>query len=535
MKIAIGQINTSVGDLDGNTSKISDYYLKAVSNNCDLIAFPELTICGYPIQDQATNHEFLKDVRKKISILKQLTVGKETAMLIGAPIMRNQKIYNAALFIYNGVIQRRFKHSLPNYGVFDEKRVFSSYRKSSPIEFKGHKLGILICEDIWDYTTPNYLASKGAEILICINSSPYDCTKFARRMQIVSTVQSETNLPILYVNQVGGQDGLVFDGASFFVDKVGNHLIKPVLWEESFSIVDTKKSPTVKAELPENIEQIYCALVLGLRDYFQKTGFSNAAIGSSGGIDSALVAVLAADALGNNNVETVMLTSEFTSKESIDDALKLSKNIGCNHKSLSIKETYNAIMNQLSTAFSEHEKDTTEENLQARIRGTILMALSNKFGSLLLATGNKSEYATGYATLYGDMCGAFAPIKDVYKTQVYGLAKWRNKNIPSISHFKKKAVIPENIITKEPTAELRSNQKDSDSLPPYNILDAILYHLIEQNLHYKVIRGYDRKLVKKVNNMLLNSEYKRKQSVIGTKISTRDLSLDRRYPIANKY
>lgn len=535
MKIAIGQINTVVGDLDSNTQKIEEYYLRAVKDKCDIIAFPELTITGYPLCDLATNKTFQKEVAKKIRHLKKLTIGKETALIIGAIQVRNQKLFNIALFIHEGVEKIISKHALPNYGVFDEKRVFSSTKKSPPIIFKGHKIGLLICEDIWDYKTPNHLASKGAEMLICINSSPYDVSKFLRRLNIISTVQSQANLPILYVNQVGGQDNIVFDGGSIFVDKGGQHLLKPVFWEEHYEVVDLAKPKHIKLEFSNNIADIYSAIVLGIRDYFAKTGFRKALLGSSGGIDSALVATLAADALGSENVETVMLSSKFTSNESKQDAMLLSKNIGCKHAELSIAESYDSLYQELVNSFSNKTPDVTEENLQARIRGVMLMALSNKAGSLVLTTGNKSEYATGYATLYGDMCGSFAPIKDVYKTQVYELAKWRNSNIPKISKLQKDKLIPQNIITKEPTAELRNNQKDSDTLPQYNILDGILYHIIELNMHPNMIKGFDKKLVKKVYKMFISSEYKRKQSALGPKISLRELQLDRRYPIANSF
>lgn len=535
MKLTIGQINTSVGDIKANLNKVLEYYSKACAEKSDIIAFPELTLCGYPIQDQAQNQQFLKDVTKAIRTLKAESKTKYTAMIVGAPILRGNKILNAAFFIYKGEAKIITKHALPNYGVFDEKRVFSSTRKSLPIDFKGKKIGILICEDIWDYKTPNSLASDGADLLIAINSSPFDSSKFVRRINIVSTVQNQTNLPILYVNQVGGQDGLVFDGGSFFLGIGNTHKFQPVFWEEHYQTIDTEETKTIKINSLVSTEEIYNALVLGLRDYFYKTGFKKAILGSSGGIDSALVATIACDALGHENIYTYMLKSKYTSTESKTDATNLAKNLGCNHLELSIEASVDTLTLELQKAFDSKKVDLTEENLQARIRGIMLMALSNKNGALVLATGNKSEYATGYATLYGDMCGSYAPIKDVYKTLVFELSKWRNANIPKLAKLNKKNLIPHNILTKEPTAELKDNQKDSDSLPKYELLDGILYHIIEQDLHPKGIKGYDKKIVEKVYRMLKNSEYKRKQSTIGTKISTRDLYLERRYPIANSY
>lgn len=504
LTFALAQINPTVGDIAGNARKILEYWKKAKGS--DLVIFSELVLCGYPPEDLILKPAFMDAIELAVQNLCKANI--KTAGLIGTPWRVNDHIYNAALLIENGTVQSvTLKHHLPDYGVFDEKRIFSPGPLPQAVSFRGHKLGIMICEDMWFADTAAHLKAQGAEILIVPNGSPFEIGKDAIRKTHAKARVQETGLPLLYVNQVGGQDELVFDGGSFGMDAKGQITKQFPFFEEA---------TTPAKNQPAEMELIYNALKLGLHDYVRKNGFSKVLLGLSGGVDSALVAVIAVDALGAENVECFMLPSRYTSKDSLDDAAELAKILGVSLETYSIEEPLKGFENTLPDL-----KGLAHENIQSRIRGTMLMALSNARGSLLLSTGNKSEMACGYATLYGDMNGAFNPLKDVYKTLVYELCEWRN-------------IIPERILTKAPTAELRDNQTDQDSLPPYDILDDILKGLIEDDLGIQDIKR-DKALVQRVWKMLDQSEYKRRQSCPGVKITSKAFSRDRRIPMTNRF
>jgi NAD+ synthetase len=532
-RVCLAQINTKVGGLKHNHEKITTW-LRKYSKDCDLIVFHELSLTGYPPQDLITNQGFLKECKQYLKQIVKESLSHEAALLVGAPTVSNGKIYNSALFIHKGKVLKTFKKiALPNYGVFDEKRWFSVGSGPGVVDFKGKKICVLICEDIWNNKVVERANKLAPDFIVNINSSPFDMEKMSIRLSMVKNF----NAPVAYVNQVGGQDDLVFDGKSFVTDSKGEILCKLKAFEEDAIAVDFDSLKQQKITDSDPIADIYNALILGLRDYVQKTGFKKTVLGLSGGIDSALVAAIASDALGAENVLGIRLPSRYSSDHSLRDASDLALNLGCMLETIDIEEVFKSNLNSLSQIFLGHKEDLTEENLQARIRGILLMAVSNKKGSLLLATGNKSEYACGYSTLYGDTCGAFAPIKDIYKTKVYELSKWRNKNIPTLSVCQKTNVIPLSSIEKVPSAELRHNQTDQDSLPDYEILDAILTLLIEKDMSVKEVckQGFDKKLVTKVYRLLILSEYKRYQVPIGTKVATRDLKRDRRYPIQNSF
>ncbi len=530
MKITLAQINPKVGDLAGNTAKIINVLSK---RNTDIVVFPELSLVGYPAQDLQLNLGFLKAVKTQINILVKFSKDINSAFVIGAPVRSGKKIYNCALVIHKGKILKTIrKIALPNYGVFDEKRIFSSATSPVVFEFKNKKICILICEDLWEEKVVKKVQLQKPDVVLSINASPFDIQKSSKRKELV-----RIGIPVVYVNQVGGQDDLVFDGGSFATNQNGGVVLQAKYFEEDFSEITIAENNKINIIEKSDEEKIYNALVLGLRDYVSKSGFSKVLLGLSGGIDSALVAAIACDALGSENVRGVRMPSQYSSQHSLDDARDSADRLGCKLETIEIKNLYESFGVALEENFKNTKPDLTEENLQARIRGVLLMAISNKKGELLLATGNKSEYACGYSTLYGDMCGAFAPLKDVYKTQVYKLAEWRNKNIPSISGLKKLEVIPQSSITKPPSAELKPNQTDQDTLPPYDILDKILYHLIEEDLGVREIvkNGFEKKLVNRVYKMLIASEYKRNQAPLGTKVSIRDLAKDRRYPVVNGF
>lgn len=548
LKIQLSQLNFAVGDLNKNCEKILENYQKAKAENVDLIVFSELSICGYPPEDLLLRKYFLDEIYEKIEEIKLATKGSKTAILLGTPYFYNKDLQNCAIVIENGeIICVASKNCLPNYGVFDENRYFKAAPTLTNFSFRGFRLVILICEDIWRQRNSFLLGDKEFDAIISINASPFSYDKKERRIDVTRKFIKDLKKPVFYVNQVGGQDSLVFDGGSFVMDENGEVALQAKEFEEDTLtavipdlIGDPEKS---KKELDPRFREddkegrIYNALILGLRDYIHKNNFQKVVIGMSGGIDSALVACIAIDALGSENVKLVALPSKYNSKTSMDDALKASENLGIKLDVVEIENAVESINQALLEQFQNTKKDLTEENIQSRTRGNILMAISNKFGNLLLSTGNKSELATGYATLYGDMCGAFNPLKDVYKTEVFEIAKWRNKNIPQISVYKKTDLIPQNIITKEPTAELRENQKDSDSLPPYEILDKILFGLIEEQKSTEEIikSGFDEEIVRKVSKLFLTSEYKRRQSVIGPRVSEMSFDKDRRYPITNKF
>ncbi len=543
MKIALAQLNFTVGDFDGNRDKIISAYDKAVGDDADIIIFSESCISGYPAEDLILRDNFLKAAENTLNHIVKYTANKTTAAIISAPIMDNGKRYNAVFLVENGaIIHRQYKHDLPNYGVFDEKRVFSAGEIPSPIEFRGIKIGIMICEDMWNMKVTDAL--KDSDIIISINASPFEIGKHKKRFERACANIDEIGKPLIYVNQICGQDDLVFDGDSLVISKDKELLVRLSRTEEELYLTNWKnvdgelvcKKLTIREYQCEE-QVIYQAMTIGLRDYVQKNGFDSVIIGMSGGIDSALTAAVAVDALGADKVHNVMMPSKFTSDESLRDAAECAANLGIKLGNIAINDMVAAFENSLAPIFAGKKDDLTEENIQARTRGLILMAISNKFNHMVLSTGNKSEMAVGYSTLYGDMCGGYSVLKDVYKMQVFALAKWRNKDIPENGLGSSGEIIPQNIITKAPTAELRYDQKDEDSLPPYEILDGILYHLIEERMSATEIidKGYEQDIVKKISSMVYASEYKRRQSAPGVKISVKPFSRDRRYPITNWY
>ncbi len=543
LKIQLSQINTSVGDVEGNYQKIIDEFKKAEAAGCDLVVFCEMALSGYPCEDLWQKKYFLDEIKNKILEICKKTIGSKCAILFGAPhfaILRNKKeaIHNSAFLIENGEIKKIInKKTLPNYGVFDEKRNFEADNFLSLIEFRGMTLAVLICEDAWDSKNLFLLSEQVFDVIITINSSPYDVKKFARRLSAMQKFSTTLGKPLIYLNQVGAQDSLVFDGASFVLNNEAELVFLMKEFEEDSAIIEVNKEgeiidKNILSHSNDWLKNNYSACVLGLRDYIYKNNFQKVLLGMSGGIDSALVATIAVDALGKENVALYALPSRYNSEESMIDAKNCAKNLDLDLNIISIEKPFEVMTEALGEI-----KNLTQENLQSRIRGNILMALSNDAGNLLLSTGNKSELAMGYATIYGDMCGAFNPIKDLYKTKIYKLVNWRNENIPEISFYKKTNLIPQNIITKAPTAELRFNQKDSDSLPEYEILDKILYQIIEEkNSVEEIVKlGFEENLVKKIAKGFYASEYKRRQAVIGPKISEMSFDKDRRYPITNKF
>ncbi len=534
MKIHLAQINLTVGDLEGNAAKILSEFAKANEAGCDLAVFCEMTICGYDAQDLWLKKYFVEAAQDKVAEIIAATKGARCAILLGAPTIgfnRSKKeiIHNSAILIEDAQIKKIIhKKTLPNSSVFDEERYFEPATFLSVIEFRGFNLAILICEDLWDLKNLYLLQEQVLDAIIALNASPYSTKKHLARARICENFAKSLGKPLVYVNQVGGQDSLVFDGSSFVLDGEGKEVLKLAEFIEDCGVVEIKKDGAITATqntriATNEIKRDYSASVLGLRDYVQKNGFKKVLLGMSGGIDSALVAAIAVDALGAKNVALYALPSRFNSEASMVDALNCAKNLGLNLEVISIEKTFEAMLATLGEV-----SDLTKENLQSRIRGNILMALSNNSGALLLSTGNKSELACGYATLYGDMCGAFNPIKDFYKTRIYELCTWRNLE---------KNVISQNILTKAPTAELRENQKDSDSLPEYEILDQILFSLIEEqkSVAQIITAGFEEVLVKKVAKLFYSSEHKRKQSCLGPRISEMSFDKDRRHSITNKF
>ena len=544
MKILLAQLNNIVGDIKGNTSKALEILNKAKEESIDLVVFSELFLSGYPPEDLVLKRSFIKKCRISLDELTEFTNKKNLGFLIGLPILEDSNLYNAAALVDNGkVIGFSKKINLPNYSVFDEKRVFSKGKNSKTFNFRGTEIGIPICEDIWEKDVCKDLKKQGCDLLISPNGSPFDKYKIDQRKKIITERVSETKTALIYVNQVGGQDELVFDGNSLAINPNKEFVFEAPAWEESLNVLEFDEKSKVlvsqssKKEKCSDIENIYLATVIGLRDYVEKNSFPGVILGLSGGIDSALCAVIAVDALGEERVSSFMLPSIYTSDESFTDSKECAKRLGISLETISIEKTFESINLSLEKTFKGYSEDITEENLQSRIRGTLLMAVSNKKGQMLLTTGNKSEVSVGYSTLYGDMNGGFNPIKDIYKTEVYELAKWRNTNIPNNVYGKNKDIIPIEIITKEPTAELREDQKDSDSLPSYEELDKILEGLVEYELSTKELeeKGFALESIKKVENLLYISEYKRRQSAPGVKISLRNFGRDRRYPITNKF
>jgi NAD+ synthase len=519
----------------------------------DLVAFPELMLVGYPPEDLVLRPSLLDAAEKALNGLAGETADGGPALLVTAPHRVDGLVYNAVFLLADGAVQAvRTKHELPNYGVFDEKRVFAIGPLPEPIEFRGLKLGVPICEDIWYPAVTAALAKAGADILIVPNGSPFDAGKLSQRLALSRERVRESGLPLVYLNQIGGQDELVFDGGSFVLDRTGATMAAMPAWEEAVATIEFRLSgdhlePIANGTsgLLENrldgpdsdLGEIYAAMTLGLRDYVRKNRFPGLVLGLSGGIDSALSAAVAVDALGADRVHCVRLPSRFTSQASQDDAVDCADRLGVALTTLPILETVTALEATLAPVFDGRDRDITEENLQARARGILLMALSNKFGWMVITTGNKSEMSVGYSTLYGDMCGGYSVLKDVYKTTVFALSSWRNRDRPAGALGPQGAVIPEAIIVKPPTAELRPNQTDQDSLPPYDILDAILRGLIEREATVEAIaaEGFAVDTVKRIQHMLYLAEYKRRQAPPGVKITARNLSRDRRYPITNAF
>jgi len=536
----LAQLNPIVGDIRGNIKKIADAYDCAAKEGVDLVITSELVVSGYPPEDLVARPEFLDMVEAHIQELAVRT-GK-TGLLLGTPWRQSGKLYNAALLLSEGEIKATtLKQHLPNYGVFDEQRLFAAAGPQPPMAFRGKSLGVMICEDIWVPGTAKTLADQGADILIVMNGSPYSQKNLQDRHQTVADQAKEADRTIIYVNQIGGQDELVFDGRSFVMTAQGQKALCLKAWAEDACTYLWRENhlPKAAAEQVYDLnEDTYNAVVLGLRDYVEKNHFPGVVIGLSGGIDSALSAILACDALGADRVFCVFMPSRYTSKQSVTDAEQLALNLGCQFEIIPIDETVEQLNKSLAPVFQGTTPDVTEENIQSRLRGLTLMAISNKFGHMVLTTGNKSEMATGYATLYGDMCGGFNALKDLYKVEVFKLSKWRNANVPDISVFAKKDLMPDSIITKPPSAELRPDQKDEDSLPAYDVLDDILARLIEREQHLETIvqeTGYDIDLVKKVWKMLVSAEHKRYQAPPGVKVTARAFGKDRRYPLTNAY
>jgi NAD+ synthase len=542
-RIASCQLNPVVGDIWGNEARILDAYQKAKADDADIVIFPELMIVGYPPEDLVLRPTVAEDCRKACERLAKATEGGP-ALLTTSPWMDEGKLYNAALWMEDGAIAHiRFKHHLPNYGVFDEARVFARGPLPEPITFRGHVIGLPICEDLWQPGVADYLAEQGAQIMLSPNGSPWRRTAHAERTAALGDKVFNEGLPLVYVNQIGGQDELVFDGSSFSMAADGSIVQALKSFVEDYDLATWETSEgtwrCVSAKIEDHLsglEADWRACCLGLGDYVNKNGFKQIVLGLSGGVDSAICAAIATDALGPDRVWCVMMPSEYTSGHSLEDAKACAEQLGVRYDIIAIKPARDAFTNMLAPIFEDRKPDTTEENIQSRIRGLTLMAISNKFGPMLVTTGNKSEMAVGYATIYGDMSGGYNPIKDLYKTEVFALCNWRNKHTPD-DLLGADNPIPQRIIDKPPSAELREDQKDSDSLPDYDVLDDILLGLIEQELPVEAIvaRGHSRDDVARVQRLLYIAEYKRRQAPPGVKIGSKNFGRDRRYPITNRY
>ena len=530
MKLAIAQINCLLGDLTGNAAKILQFAEQAKRQGAQLLLTPELGLCGYPPEDLLLRDGFYHACALALQDLAEKT--SDIAIVVGHPLERDGKRYNAASLLQDGAIAATYlKHELPNYSVFDEKRYFEHGTMPCVFAIAGVRFALNICADIWELESANLARNAGAQVLLVLNASPYAMYKQESRYRVIRARIAETGMAVVYANLVGGQDELIFDGGSFAMDRQGILTAQGAHFEESLIMLeiqhDLRPAGEMIAELDE-VARVYRALCLGVRDYMVKNRFPGVLLGLSGGIDSALTLVVAADALGAEKVHAVMMPSPYTAQISLDDSREMVNILGVRYDELPIETMFQSYLNTLAPAFAGHAVDTTEENLQARIRGTLLMALSNKLGSLVLTTGNKSEMAVGYATLYGDMAGGFAILKDVSKSLVYRLARYRNTL---------GCVIPERIITRPPSAELRPGQIDQDSLPPYDVLDAIMACYVEQNLAIPEIiaRGYAETDVRRVVHLIRTSEYKRRQSAVGIRITERSYGKDWRYPITVRY
>lgn len=546
LRIAIAQLNPTVGDIAGNFDKARKARADAARHKADLVLFTELFISGYPPEDLVLKPAFVEECMGAVTELAGDTKDGGPGVLIGSPVRDKSGLYNGMALLDEGKIQAwRMKVDLPNYGVFDEKRVFDEGKMPGPVNFRGMRLGVPVCEDIWgDLGVCETLAESGAEILLVPNGSPYTREKMDVRHQVAIKQIIESGLPMIYANQLGGQDELVFDGGSFVINADHQLAVQMNQFEDSLVTTTWRRDDDgwscdtgALVNLPERDEADWRACVMGLRDYVNKNGFSNVVLGLSGGIDSAICAAMAVDALGEERVRCVMMPYDYTSEESLKDAADCARALGVRYEIVSIKAPVEGFNTVLGDLFEGTKSGVTEENLQSRARGVILMAISNKFGSMVVTTGNKSEMSVGYATLYGDMNGGFNPIKDLYKMQVYGLSDWRNKHCPPDCLGPTGVVIPQNIIDKAPSAELAPDQKDSDNLPQYPVLDDILEGLVEKELSVDEIveLGHEREVVQRIEHLLYIAEYKRRQSAPGVKITTKYFGRERRYPITNRY
>lgn len=545
--IAVAQLNPIVGDIAGNLALARQARAEAASKGADLVLFTELFIAGYPPEDLVIKPAFASACERAVEELAAETADGGPGVIIGTPVRRRSGLHNSIMVLDGGkIVAERHKIDLPNYGEFDEKRVFVAGPDiPGPVNFRGVRIGLPICEDVWgEHGVCETLAESGAEILLVANGSPYHRGKLDVRHQIVLKQVIETGLPILYANMVGGQDELVFDGASFALNADHTLALQMPEFESGCELTTWERGddgwrcvPGSVVSTPETEEADYRACMLGLRDYVNKNGFKNVVLGLSGGLDSAICAALAVDALGAERVRCVMMPYRYTSDESLKDAQDCANALGVRYDIVPIFAPVDGFMSALADTFEGTDEGITEENLQSRARGTILMAISNKFGSMVVTTGNKSEMSVGYATLYGDMNGGFNPIKDLYKMQVYTLSRWRNENLPAGALGPGGIVIPQNIIDKPPSAELRPGQTDQDSLPPYPVLDEILECLVEGEMSVDdiVARGHDRDLVHRIEHLLYIAEYKRRQAAPGVKITKKNFGRDRRYPITNKF
>jgi NAD+ synthase len=539
LRIAFAQMNQRVGDLEGNAATMLEMRRKANDAGADLLLCPELQVIGYPPEDLVLKPEFVRRTMETTEKLIEATVEPGPAMLIGTVIAEGGLNYNAVILADGGrVIGRTLKRELPNYGTFDEKRIFVPGPLPEPIEFRGVKIGVPICEDIWQEVVCAHLAEAGAEFLLVPNGSPYELDKDDKRYQLVRNRALQTGLPIAYLNRVGGQDELAFDGSSFVVHPDGERVVQMPDWDECLFVTDWARTSDgwrcetrCEHELDAFPADVYRAMMVALHDYVERNGFPGVILGLSGGIDSALSAAVAVDALGPDKIWGVMLPSKYTSEESFEDARECARLLGCRHDVIPIAPGVNALDQMLPEL-----KGLAAENVQARLRMVTLMALSNAEGQMLLTTGNKSEMSVGYATLYGDMAGGYSVLKDAYKTTVFALSRWRNRNKPEGALGPDGLVMPERVITKPPTAELRPGQKDEDSLPPYSVLDRILEGLVDKEMSVKevaIATGEEILLVANIESLLLKAEYKRRQAPPGVKIGNRNFGRDRRYPITN--
>src|SRR5687768_2949890 len=544
LTIACAQVNPTVGDVRGNAALIRRIRDEAAAQHADLVVFPELVLVGYPPEDLVLRPALVEAARSALGELQRESAGGGPGLAVGLPWKGENGVHNAVALIADGNAELRFKHELPSYGVFDEKRVFTPGPLPEPVDFRGVRIGLPICEDIWFPTVARHLAARGARLLLVPNGSPFEVDKFHVRVDHAARRATDTGLPLAYVNQVGGQDELVFDGGSFVVNADGARARMATFWRESLMLTRwTVDGSGYRCEVDGAVNEeprlaaVYHAMMLGLRDYVRKNGFPGIVLGLSGGIDSALTVAVAVDALGPDAVRGVRLPSRFTSGASQDDAEESARLLGIALDTVAIEAPVAAFEEALTAVFAGRARDVAEENIQARARGVILMAISNKFGSLLVTTGNKSEMSVGYSTLYGDMCGGYSVLRDVYKLVVYALSRWRNQCRPGDALGPAGRVIPESSITKAPTAELRPNQTDQDTLPPYEELDAILNGLVEEERSVSQIveRGFPRETVVRVQRMLFAAEYKRRQAPPGVKITSRNFGRDRRYPLTNAF